>query len=114
MFKVKWQLLNQSNIADIRLTSWGEFFTPQGGAKRPSNVEVTCNQNMSFPTFFPTNVKKKGRYLYLFQEILGNLYDRTRVEVIGTPSIRHVGGQNMGRLGWPHRFFAKKKTTGTL
>ena len=71
----------------------GKYFTVQGGAKRPSNVDITCNQNLSFPTFFPINVMKKGRPFYLFQEILGNLYDRTGVEVIRTPSIRHVSGQ---------------------
>ena len=65
----------------------------QGGAKRTSNVEITCHQNLLFPTFFPINVKKKGRSFHLFQEMLRNLYDRTRVEVIRTPSIRHVGGQ---------------------
>ena len=74
------------------LTSWGTFITVQGGAKRHSNVEITCNQNLSSPTFFPINVKK-GRSFYLFQEILGYLYDRTGVEIIRTPSIRHVGGQ---------------------
>ena len=36
---------------------------------------------------------KKGRFFNLFQEILGYLYDRTGVEIIRTPSIRHVGGQ---------------------
>ena len=40
------------------LTSWGTFITVQGGAKRPSNVEITCNQNLSSPIFFPVNVKK--------------------------------------------------------
>ena len=36
---------------------------------------------------------------YLFKEILGNLYDRTGVEVIKTASIRHVGGQVWADLG---------------
>ena len=77
----------RGNIGDIRLTSWCKFFTVRGGAKRPSNVEITCHQNLSgIPTFFPTNVKKKVRFLNLFQEILGNLCDRTGVEVIKTPS----------------------------
>ena len=30
-----WQLLDRDYIGDIRLTSWGKFFTVQG-AKRPS------------------------------------------------------------------------------
>ena len=36
---------------------------------------------------------KKYRSFYSFLEILGNLSDRTPVEVIRTPSIRHVGGK---------------------
>ena len=40
------------NIGDIRLTSWGKIFTLQDGGKRPSNFEITCHKNMSFPTFF--------------------------------------------------------------
>ena len=54
----KWQPLDRGNIGDIMLTSWGTFITVQGGAKRPSNVEITCNQNLSSPKFFPINVKK--------------------------------------------------------
>ena len=52
-------------MGDIRLTSWGNSFTVQSGAKRPSNVEITCHQNLSLPTLFPINVKKKGRF-FLF------------------------------------------------
>ena len=53
-----------------------------------SNVEITCHYNLSLPTLIPINVKKKGRYFYSFQEMLGNLYKRTRVEVIKTPALR--------------------------
>ena len=81
----KGQLLDRGNIEDIRQ------------AKRPPNVEITCNQNLSSPIFFPINVKKKGRSFYLIQEILGNLYDRTGVKGIRTPSIRRVGGK-----GWAY------------
>ena len=47
------------------LTSWDKFFTVQGGAKRPSNVEITCDQSLLSPTFFPINVKNKGRSFHL-------------------------------------------------
>ena len=47
------------------LTSWDKFFTVQGGAKRPSNVEITCDQSLISPTFFPINVKNKGRSFHL-------------------------------------------------
>ena len=75
------------------LTSWGESFTVQGGAKRPSNIEITCDKNLLSPTFFPVNVKKKDKSFHIFQEILGNRYDSTEVEVIRTPSIGHIGRQ---------------------
>ena len=75
------------------LTSWGKFFTVQGGAKRPSNVEITCDQSLLSPTFFPINVKSKGRS-FNYQEFLGN---RADVEVIRQAS--------MGRLGRLYRFF---------
>ena len=63
-----------------------------------SNVEITCHYNLSLPTLIPINVKKKGRYFYSFQEMLGYLYKRTRVEVIKTPSMSHVGGQGWADL----------------
>ena len=47
------------NIGDIRLTSWGKISTLQDGAKRPSNVEITYHQSMSFPTF-SNKFKEKG------------------------------------------------------
>ena len=50
------------------LTSWGTFITVQGGAKRPSNVEITCNQNLSSPTFFPINVKKGRFFLFISRD----------------------------------------------
>ena len=53
-----------------------------------SNVEITCHYNLSLTSFISINVKKKGRYFYSFQEMLGNLYKRTRVEVIKTPALR--------------------------
>ena len=31
----KWYLPDRGNIGDIRLLSWGKFFTVQGGLKRP-------------------------------------------------------------------------------
>ena len=40
---------------------------------------------------------------------MGNLYDRTRVEVIRTPSIRQVGGQVWADLGGFIVFFPKQK-----
>ena len=49
-------------------------------------------------------LKKKGRCFYLFQEILGNLYDRTRIEVISMESM-----ESMGRQGWLYWFFVKQK-----
>ena len=63
-----------------------------------SNVEITCHYNLSLPTLIPINVKKKGRYFYSFQEMLGNLYKRTRVDVIKTPSMSRVGGQGWADL----------------
>ena len=63
-----------------------------------SNVEITCHYNLSLPTFIPINVKKKGKSFYSFQEMLGNLYKRTGVEVIKTPSMSHVGGQGWADL----------------
>ena len=65
IFPNKWQLLDRGNSGDIMLTSWDKFFTVQGGAKRPSNVEITCDQNLLSPTFFPINVKNKGRSFHL-------------------------------------------------
>ena len=105
----KWQLPDRSNIVDIRLTSWDKIFTVQGGVKRPSNVEITCHQNLSFPIFFPINVRKKGRTFYLFQKILGNLNDRTRAQVIRTPSMHLVGGQVCADWAGFIDFFAKQK-----
>ena len=63
-----------------------------------SNVEITCHYNLSLTSFIPINVKKKGRYFYSFQEMLGNLYERTRVEVIKTPSMSQVDGQGWADL----------------
>ena len=65
IFPNKWQLLDRGNSGDIMLTSWDKFFTVQGGAKRLSNVEITCDQNLLSPTFFPINVKNKGRSFHL-------------------------------------------------
>ena len=65
IFPNKWQLLDRGNSGDIMLTSWDKFFTVQGGAKRLSNVEITCDQNLLIPTFFPINVKNKGRSFHL-------------------------------------------------
>ena len=61
IFQSKSQPPSRGNIGDVKLTSWGKFLTVKGGAKRPSNVERTCLQNRSFPTFFPVNVQKKDR-----------------------------------------------------
>ena len=63
-----------------------------------SNVEITCHYNLSLTSFIPINFKKKGRYFYSFQEMLGNLYERTRVEVIKTPSMSQVDGQGWADL----------------
>ena len=63
-----------------------------------SNVEITCHYNLSLTSFISINVKKKGRYFYSFQEMLGNLYKRTRVDVIKTPSMSRVGGQGWADL----------------
>ena len=49
----------RGNIGDIRLTSWCKFFTVRGGAKRPSNVEITCHQNLSFLHFFQQMLRKR-------------------------------------------------------
>ena len=54
-------------------------------------------------------LRKRVDFLNLFQEIVENLYDRTRVEVIRTPSIRQVGGQVWADLGGFIVFFPKQK-----
>ena len=59
-------------------------------------------------------IKKKGRSFYSFQEILGNLYDRTGVEAIKTPSIRHVGGQVWADLVRFIKFLASKNNWNYL
>ena len=51
------------NIGDVRLTSWGNISTLQDGEKRPSNVEITCHQSMSFPTFIQY-MQRKGVDFY--------------------------------------------------
>ena len=54
-------------------------------------------------------LRKRVDFLNLFQEIVENLYDWTRVEVIRTPSIRQVGGQVWADLGGFIVFFPKQK-----
>ena len=62
--------------------------------------------------FFLINVKKKKRRLfYGYHEILRNLYDKTRLEFKRSPSIRHIG---RNQVHFPVSFFCQAKITGTF
>ena len=96
-------------MGDIRLTSWGNSFTVQSGAKRPSNVEITCHQNLSLRKLFLINVKKKGRFfLFISRDSRKSLRQdssRSHKNTFDTPSWR----ASMGWLGRLYRFFPKQK-----
>ena len=68
---------------------------------------------LPYPSLIATKKKMKYGLLVLGSWILGNLYDRTGVEVIRTPSVDTPCWQaSMRRIGWLYRFLSRKSNWG--
>ena len=74
-------------------------------------IHASCPRHSLIPLSLPP--KMKYGLLVLGSWILGNLYDRTGVEVIRTPSVDTPCWQaSMRRIGWLYRFLSRKSNWG--